>query len=133
MAYFSLPNLITASLTPHRRLRKRPPRKPESWPNAKRKKPTTPNDVSADSYGELPMVGSPEYKPSNLPRVSLADIAELEDKEIVFRCWVENARVQSAKLAFLEPAPGAEYDSGCCGCEREAEQADGQIRREHLH
>jgi aspartyl/asparaginyl-tRNA synthetase len=39
--------------------------------------------VSADSYGELPMVGSPEYKPSNLPRVSLADVAELEDKEMV--------------------------------------------------
>lgn len=64
------------------------------------------NDVSADSYGELPMVGSPEYKPSNLPRVSLADVAELEDKEIVFRCWVENARVQSAKLAFLNLRQG---------------------------
>ena len=59
------------------------------------------------------MVGSAEYKPTDAERVQLNAIAEQykagdqtvisEGKEnvIVFRAVVENARVQSAKLAFL--------------------------------
>ena len=55
------------------------------------------------------MVGSAEHKPTNENRVHLSAIAEqygAEDqsdpsKDIVFRAVVENARVQSAKLAFL--------------------------------
>ncbi|KAJ4346185.1 hypothetical protein N0V95_005601 [Ascochyta clinopodiicola] len=58
-------------------------------------------DVSKDSYGELPLTGSKEFKPTGIARVSLDDVADNVDKEITFRCWVENARVQSAKLAFL--------------------------------
>ncbi|KAF2741244.1 aspartyl-tRNA synthetase [Polyplosphaeria fusca] len=58
-------------------------------------------DVSAESYGELPLTGSKGFKKTGTPRVSLSDIDEYVDKEITFRCWVENARVQSAKLAFL--------------------------------
>jgi aspartyl/asparaginyl-tRNA synthetase len=49
----------------------------------------------------LPLTGSKDYKPTGTPRTDLADAASNEDKEITFRCWVENARVQSAKLAFL--------------------------------
>lgn len=64
------------------------------------------NDVSVDSYGELPLCGSTEFKPTNIPRESLATIAEHEDKTIVFRSWVVNARVQSAKLAFLNLRQG---------------------------
>jgi aspartyl-tRNA synthetase len=63
-------------------------------------------DVSADSYGELPLCGSADFKPTGLKREDLSNIADLEDKEIVFRCWVENARVQSAKLAFLNLRQG---------------------------
>ena len=63
-------------------------------------------DVSADSYGELPLNGSADFKPTGLKREDLSNIASLEDKEIVFRCWVENARVQSAKLAFLNLRQG---------------------------
>lgn len=58
-------------------------------------------DVSAGAYGELPLVGSKDYKPTGTPRTDLTEVASNEDKEITFRCWVENARVQSAKLAFL--------------------------------
>ncbi|KAF2803131.1 aspartyl-tRNA synthetase [Mytilinidion resinicola] len=64
------------------------------------------NDVSVDSYGELPLCGSVEFKPTNIPRESLANIAQHEDKTIVFRSWVVNARVQSAKLAFLNLRQG---------------------------
>ncbi|KAL6712528.1 hypothetical protein ACN47E_000405 [Coniothyrium glycines] len=63
-------------------------------------------DVSAGAYGELPLVGSKEFKPTGTPRTDLADAASNEDKEITFRCWVENARVQSAKLAFLNLRQG---------------------------
>jgi len=58
-------------------------------------------DISKDSYGELPLTGSKEYKPTGIARVNLDDVADHVDKEITFRCWVENARSQSAKLAFL--------------------------------
>ncbi|KAF2867132.1 aspartyl-tRNA synthetase [Massariosphaeria phaeospora] len=65
-------------------------------------------DVSKDSYGELPLCGSKDFKPTGTPRANLSasDAADNEDKEITFRCWVENARVQSAKLAFLNLRQG---------------------------
>lgn len=63
-------------------------------------------DVSVDAYGELPLCGSKDYKPTGIPRADLADAADNESKEITFRCWVENARVQSAKLAFLNLRQG---------------------------
>jgi aspartyl-tRNA synthetase len=62
--------------------------------------------VSKDSYGELPLIGSKDFKPTGTPRVNLSDIESLEDKEITFRCWVENARTQSAKLGFLNLRQG---------------------------
>ncbi|KAK8202027.1 hypothetical protein M8818_005552 [Zalaria obscura] len=76
-----------------------------------KKKADEANDVSREDYGELPMLGSNDYLPSNVPRVRLAQIAEQYSEttpmdeaggpEIKFRATVENARVQSAKLAFL--------------------------------
>ncbi|KAF2244111.1 aspartyl-tRNA synthetase [Trematosphaeria pertusa] len=63
-------------------------------------------DVSKDSYGELPMIGSKDFKPTGKPRIDLSTIAEHEEKEVTFRCWVQNARVQSAKLAFLNLRQG---------------------------
>jgi aspartyl/asparaginyl-tRNA synthetase len=63
-------------------------------------------DVSKDVYGELPLCGSKEFKPSGTQRTDLSTIADAEDTEITFRCWVENARVQSAKLAFLNLRQG---------------------------
>jgi aspartyl/asparaginyl-tRNA synthetase len=63
-------------------------------------------DVSAGSYGDLPLCGSVEFKPTGTPRSKLIDAANNEDKEITFRCWVENARIQSAKLAFLNLRQG---------------------------
>ncbi|KAF2007555.1 aspartyl-tRNA synthetase-like protein [Amniculicola lignicola CBS 123094] len=63
-------------------------------------------DVSKEDYGELPLIGSKDFKPTNTPRVDLSNIADFEDKEVTFRCWVENARVQSAKLAFLNLRQG---------------------------
>jgi aspartyl/asparaginyl-tRNA synthetase len=56
--------------------------------------------------GELPLCGSTDFKPSGTPRTNLAHVSDNEDKEITFRCWVENARVQSAKLAFLNLRQG---------------------------
>ncbi|KAF2476313.1 aspartyl-tRNA synthetase [Lindgomyces ingoldianus] len=63
-------------------------------------------DVSVDAYGELPLIGSKDFQPTGTPRVDLSDLEKLEDKEVTFRCWVENARVQSAKLAFLNLRQG---------------------------
>lgn len=62
--------------------------------------------MSKDSYGELPLIGSTNFKPTGTPRIDLSSIADNEDKEITFRCWVENARVQSAKLAFVNLRQG---------------------------
>lgn len=70
------------------------------------------NDVSSDDYGELPMVGSRPYVPpvEKVPRVSLFQLAKdyaapsykkAGGPPVVFRAVVENARNQSAKLAFL--------------------------------
>lgn len=63
-------------------------------------------DVSKESYGELPLTGSKDFKPTGASRQDLGQIADFEDKEITFRAWVENARVQSAKLAFLNLRQG---------------------------
>jgi aspartyl/asparaginyl-tRNA synthetase len=63
-------------------------------------------DVSAGAYGLLPLCGSTDFKPTGTPRADLAQAADNENKEITFRCWVENARVQSAKLAFLNLRQG---------------------------
>lgn len=75
------------------------------------KKSQESEDVSKEDYGEVPMIGSVEYKPSGVPRVSLAEIAEQYSDTssmdeaggplISFRAVVENARNQSAKLSFL--------------------------------
>ena len=56
--------------------------------------------------GELPLCGSTDFKPTGTPRTNLGDVSDNEDKEVTFRCWVENARVQSAKLAFLNLRQG---------------------------
>lgn len=63
-------------------------------------------DISKDAYGELPLTGSKDFKPTGTPRVDLSDIDQLDGKEITFRCWVENARPQGAKLAFLNLRQG---------------------------
>ncbi|KAK5722254.1 hypothetical protein LTR17_014260 [Elasticomyces elasticus] len=78
------------------------------------KKESESNDISKNDYGELPMDGAwPSAFPSKdeVPRVLLTDLEEYfgdaskMDVEggphIVFRASVENARSQSAKLAFL--------------------------------
>lgn len=52
------------------------------------------------------MIGSKDFKPTGKPRIDLSTIAEHEEKEVTFRCWVQNARVQSAKLAFLNLRQG---------------------------
>lgn len=64
-------------------------------------------DVSKEDYAELPLTGSKDFKPTNTPRVDLSTIAEHENKEITFRCWVANARSQSAKLTFLNLRQGS--------------------------
>ncbi|WPH01611.1 aspartate--trna ligase, cytoplasmic [Acrodontium crateriforme] len=75
-----------------------------------RKKEADANDVSKADYGELPMLGSQPYTApeTKVERVSLAQLADKysttepdENADIVFRAEVENARNQSAKLAFL--------------------------------
>ncbi|KAF2654109.1 aspartyl-tRNA synthetase [Lophiostoma macrostomum CBS 122681] len=63
-------------------------------------------DVSKDVYGELPLCGSKDFKPTGTPREDLSKVDQVEDKEITFRCWVENARPQGAKLAFLNLRQG---------------------------
>ncbi|KAJ9658788.1 hypothetical protein H2201_007646 [Coniosporium apollinis] len=66
-------------------------------------------DVSKDSYGDLPMVGSKPHKPSGHKRIPLLEVSQHVDKEaVVFRCVVETARSQSAKLAFLNLRQGLE-------------------------
>lgn len=67
---------------------------------------TAAEDVSKDAYGELPLTGTKDFKPTGTTRSDLSDIEKLEDKEITFRCWVENARPQGAKLAFLNLRQG---------------------------
>lgn len=83
------------------------------------KKAAEANDVSKGDYGELPAL--PKYPPTPsadvAPRVSLAQLEEqfkgASDVEpsagsnVVFRAQVENARSQSANLAFLVFKQGA--------------------------
>jgi len=67
------------------------------------------NDVSKEDYGDLPPVGSPEWKPTDDEYTTLSYISkeyqekadEADGKEIVFEAIMENAREQSAKLSFL--------------------------------
>ncbi|KAJ9641447.1 hypothetical protein H2199_005417 [Coniosporium tulheliwenetii] len=66
-------------------------------------------DVSRDAYGDLPMVGSEPHKPSGHKRIPLLEVFEHVNKDaVVFRCVVETARSQSAKLAFLNLRQGLE-------------------------
>ncbi|KAI9703218.1 MAG: hypothetical protein M1836_007783 [Candelina mexicana] len=67
----------------------------------KQKHEAAASDVSADDYGQLPII-NPRERP-NLPTSSrLSELSEeSENKAICFFAQVENARVQSAKLAFL--------------------------------
>lgn len=78
----------------------------------KQKQEVAASDVSVDSYGNLPLVESAEYQPSNEKRTTLSAIAEqykdtssfddgADAPQVVFRAIVENAREQSAKLTFL--------------------------------
>jgi aspartyl-tRNA synthetase len=73
---------------------------------AARKKESEANDVSADSYGELPMIRqSTGVTHSRLEALKEKydgqDFEEGRGPEVVFRAAVENARNQSAKLSFL--------------------------------
>jgi len=61
-----------------------------------RQKEEAANDFAADNYGEKPL----SYF-SHLEWVQLAKVDEWEDRQCVFRSVVENARTQSAKLAFV--------------------------------
>ncbi|KAI9833337.1 MAG: hypothetical protein M1819_003732 [Sarea resinae] len=68
----------------------------------KQKQESAASDISSDDYGELPMVGSQVTPPSGIKRIALSSLTEKdEDASVVFRATVHNARVQSAKLAFL--------------------------------
>lgn len=69
-------------------------------------------DVSANDYGDLPLIGSADYHPPGDNRTTLDAIsaaytentAFAEDAggpHVAFRAVVENAREQSAKLTFL--------------------------------
>ena len=73
---------------------------------AAKKKEQEANDVSAEDYGELPLIQIGDHQ----SRISLAemakkyentDIADGQEPQVVFRAIVENARNQSAKLSFL--------------------------------
>jgi aspartyl-tRNA synthetase len=60
------------------------------------------SDISKDSYGDLPIIGSAEYKPLGRPRTKLTELYEIADgTEVTIRCRISNARIQSAKLGFL--------------------------------
>ncbi|KAF2230826.1 aspartyl-tRNA synthetase [Viridothelium virens] len=85
------------------------------------------SDVSSHDYGDLPTVGLTPYTPSGVHRITLRElVAQLPptpsgsgalhaeeasaepEARVALRCVVENARVQSAKLAFLVLRQGAE-------------------------
>jgi len=77
------------------------------------KKEAEANDISKDDYGEVPLVGMPAAFPTRaeVPWVHLekfeemfGDTSHMEESggpQVVFRGVVENARKQSANLAFL--------------------------------
>ncbi|KAF2460696.1 aspartyl-tRNA synthetase [Lineolata rhizophorae] len=89
---------------------------------AQQKTAAAASDVSADRYGDLPMVGSVPYAgPSGETRIKLADLASAypadgdappADTTVVFRAVVETARVQSAKLAFVSLRQGLDNIQG---------------------
>ncbi|KAF2433018.1 aspartyl-tRNA synthetase [Tothia fuscella] len=65
------------------------------------------NDVSKGQYGDLPIVGSKDYKPFPQKRYTLHSTSKIPDNtEVLIRCDVANARSQSAKLAFLNLRDG---------------------------
>lgn len=84
----------------------------------KQKQETEANDVSKEDYGDLPPVGSPEWKTTEEEQVSLAQIAKqykdasfsdgADAPKVVFEAIMENAREQSAKLAFLVLGDGGQ-------------------------
>ncbi|KAK4947953.1 hypothetical protein LTR28_007524, partial [Elasticomyces elasticus] len=69
------------------------------------------SDISSDDYGHVPLVGLPSSTPAEVPWVRLSEIAseftdttpmdESGGPHVIFQAVAENARVQSAKLAFL--------------------------------
>jgi len=60
------------------------------------------NDVSKGKYGDLPTIGSTEFKPFTKKRYQMHALGEIADgTEVLIRCDVATARSQSAKLAFL--------------------------------
>jgi aspartyl-tRNA synthetase len=62
-------------------------------------------DPAASNYGDRPET---EAHDQAFSWAQLSQVAEFEDQTAVFRVVVENARVQSAKLAFLTLAQGLE-------------------------
>ncbi|KAE9982112.1 hypothetical protein EG328_011216 [Venturia inaequalis] len=60
------------------------------------------NDVSKGKYGDLPIVGSKDWKPFTQKRTKLEELGnEADGNEVLFRADIANARSQSAKLGFL--------------------------------
>jgi aspartyl-tRNA synthetase len=62
-------------------------------------------DPAASNYGDRP---DTEAHDPDFSWVQLSQVAEFQDQTGVFRVVVENARIQSAKLAFLTLAQGLE-------------------------
>jgi aspartyl-tRNA synthetase len=61
------------------------------------------SDFAASNYGEQP---STNVTSSHREWIQLTKVEEWEDRLCVFRCAIENARIQSAKLAFLAVSQG---------------------------
>jgi aspartyl/asparaginyl-tRNA synthetase len=55
------------------------------------------SDFAAASYGQQPSTVADPHR----EWIQLTKIGESEDRLVVFRCAIENARIQSTKLAFL--------------------------------
>ncbi|KFY17214.1 hypothetical protein V491_05075 [Pseudogymnoascus sp. VKM F-3775] len=69
-----------------------------------RQKQEAANDFAASNYGEHPSTNSAGDAISEW--IQLADVGEWEDKLCIFRGALENARIQSTKLAFLAMGQG---------------------------
>lgn len=61
------------------------------------------NDFAASNYGEQPSTTAPG---SHREWIQLTKVEEWEDRLCIFRCAIENARIQSTKLAFLTVGQG---------------------------
>lgn len=61
------------------------------------------NDFAASNYGEHPSTNATGSRPG---WIQLTKVEEWEDQLCVFRCAIENARMQSTKLAFLTVSQG---------------------------